>query len=73
VETEHDEIMTVQDVVGTLKVHEETVRKWIRTGALPAFLMGSSRGGYRVRRSDLEAFVRKQFGGELGKAGPLAA
>ena len=72
-ETERDELMTVQDVVGTLRVHEETVRKWIRTGALPAFLMGSPRGGYRVRRSDLAEFVRKQFGGELGKAAPLAA
>ena len=67
-DAEQEELLTVADIVARLKVHEETVRKWIRSGALPAFLMGSSRGGYRVRRSDLEEFVREQFGGEMGKA-----
>lgn len=63
-----DELLTVQDIAKALKVHEETVRKWVRSGELPAFLLGSRKGGYRVKRSDFETFVRDQFGAEMGKA-----
>jgi len=68
VETGNDELLTVQDIVRTLKVHEESVRKWIRSGQLPAFLLGSSKGGYRVRREDLDRFMDERFGAGMGKA-----
>lgn len=62
-----DEWLTVQEITQTLKVHEETVRRWIRQGALPAILLGSYKGGYRVRRADFDRFVAEQFG-STGKA-----
>ena len=54
-----DEWLTVRDIVEEFKVHEETVRRWIREGKLPARLMGSAKGGYRVRRTDLDAFLEQ--------------
>ncbi len=56
---EGDEWLTVAEITEELKVHEETVRRWIRTGQLPATLLRNIRTGYRVKRSDLDAFVGK--------------
>jgi excisionase family DNA binding protein len=64
---ERDEWLTVREITRLLKVHEETVRRWVRSGALPAILLGSARGGYRVRRGDLDRFIAEQFG-PMGKA-----
>ncbi len=50
---------TVQDVVQELQVHEQTVRRWIKSGELPAYALGD-RAGYRVAREDLEAFMRRR-------------
>ena len=61
-----DELLTVREITQRLKVHEETVRRWIREGELPAILLGSSKGGYRVKDSDLNAFLSAQA--EKGKA-----
>ena len=68
-EAEHkrDEWLTVQEITGILKVHEESVRRWIRSGDLPAILLGSTKGGYRVRRSDYDQFLEEKFG-PTGKA-----
>ncbi len=68
-EAEHkrDEWLTVQEITGILKVHEESVRRWIRSGDLPAILLGSTKGGYRVRRSDYDRFLEEKFG-PTGKA-----
>jgi excisionase family DNA binding protein len=40
-------------------VHVDTVRKWIREKQLRAVKLGQ-RGGYRIRRSDLDEFLRKR-------------
>ncbi len=71
-DNDHDTWLTVQDITQILKVHEESVRRWIRSGDLPAILLGSTKGGYRVRRSDLDQFIDEKFGG-VGKAAPVAA
>ncbi len=49
----------VKEVVDMLKVHEQTVRRWIKQGDLPAVLFGR-RGGYRIKASDLDAFLNTQ-------------
>ncbi len=60
---DRDEWLTVAEITRLLKVHEESVRRWIRSGRLPAVLLGSAKGGYRVRRSDLDHFMA-----QMGKA-----
>ena len=55
------EWLTVDEITRTLKVHEETVRRWIRSGRLPAVLLGSTKGGYRVKSTDLEEFLASQI------------
>ena len=55
----------VKDIVGMLRVHEQTVRRWIKSGELPALLFGR-RGGYRIKASDLNAFLTAQA--DKGKA-----
>lgn len=66
-DTNRDEWLTVRNIVEELKVHEESVRRWIRSGELPAILLGSAKGGYRVRRTDFDRFLSEKFGA-VGKA-----
>lgn len=54
-----DELLDVEKVAEELGVHVDTVRKWIREKQLRAVKLGR-RGGYRVRRSALEEFLRKR-------------
>lgn len=54
---EPDELLTVAEVAAELKLHEETIRRWIRDGKLRAIHLGSTHAGYRVRRSDLALFL----------------
>jgi excisionase family DNA binding protein len=53
---ESDRWLTVAEICERLRVHEETVRRWLRTGRLPGKAFGG-RAGYRVRESDLVAFL----------------
>jgi len=50
---------TVQEIVNMLSVHEQTVRRWIKQGELEAILFGR-KGGYRVKASNLDAFLEVQ-------------
>ena len=54
-----DELLDVEKVAEELGVHVDTVRKWIREKQLRAIKLGR-RGGYRVRRSALDEFLRKR-------------
>ena len=48
--------LTVAEIAERLRVHENTVRRWLRSGDLPGRGFGG-RTGYRVRESDLEKFL----------------
>lgn len=52
------ELLTVEAVADYLGVHAETVRRWIRSGRLPA-LMGDPGIGYRVDRAELARFMAR--------------
>ncbi len=54
-----DELLDVETVAEELGIHIEPVRKWIREKQLNAVNLGR-RGGYRIRRSDLNEFLRKR-------------
>ena len=59
-EPDFDELLTAEQVAQILKVKPDTVRSWIQAGSLRASRPGNgTRPGrkYRVRRSDLDAFV----------------
>ncbi len=51
-----DRWLTVGDIVQQARVHEQTVRRWLRSGELKGRnLRGKS--GWRVRQSDLDRFL----------------
>ena len=53
--------LTVQQVCDQLQVSDQTVRRWIKGGALPARNLGG-KAGYRIRESDLNAFLERDPG-----------
>jgi len=66
--TETKRWYTVADVVRELHVHEQTVRRWIKVGDLPAYALGD-RAGYRIDRADLAAFMEgRRVGDDAKKA-----
>lgn len=58
--------LTTAEVAERLRVTEDTVRRWVRNGNLPVLNLGGSRAGYRIRESDLDAFIAERYG-PLGK------
>ena len=55
------EWLLVDEVAERMRVSVETVRRWIKSGDLAAFAAGGGRGGYRIRRDDLEAFIERRM------------
>jgi excisionase family DNA binding protein len=49
------DLLRVKEVAAILGVHEYSVRRWLSKGALPFVKVG---GRTRIRRSDLERFIR---------------
>lgn len=56
------EWMTVDEVASLFRVSIETVRRWIRSGELKALDLGGPRMGYRILRTDVDAFARPKYG-----------
>jgi len=54
-----DRWLTVQHVCDQLHVSDQTVRRWIKAGQLPATDLGG-KAGYRIRESDLAAFLERR-------------
>jgi excisionase family DNA binding protein len=51
--------LTVEQAAKLLNVHEETVRRWIRAGVLPASKLVSNQAGYRIAETDIERLLRE--------------
>ena len=51
-----DPLLKIEDVARELSVHPETVRVWIRKRELKAVALNRT---YRIRRSDLDEFLRE--------------
>jgi excisionase family DNA binding protein len=54
---------TVEEIAAHFKVTEETVRRWLRSKELIGHNFGG-RTGYRVRETDLNAFIDRMREGE---------
>jgi excisionase family DNA binding protein len=53
-------ILTIKDTCAELKVTRKTVIRWIGTGELRAFKLGSGGRLWRIRERDLQTFIRLQ-------------
>lgn len=51
-----DKFLTVFEICMMLKVKRGTIIRWIRTGELQAFKLGSGRS-WRIRSIDLKRFI----------------
>ena len=50
-------LLTVPEVAARLRVSHETVKRWLRAGKLRGVLIGGPRTGYRIRASEIDAFI----------------
>lgn len=64
--------VTVEEAAQLLGVHEQTVRRWLRTKRLPGTLL-SRRAGYRIQRADVDRVLAEGLPEEDPEAGKLAA
>ena len=51
-----EQLLTVADIAGIVGAHEQTGCGWIKSRELKASTFGT-RIGYRIKRSDFEAFL----------------
>jgi excisionase family DNA binding protein len=56
---ETNELLTLDEVAAYVRVHRNTVYRWVRTGQLPALQVGAT---WRVRRSDIDAMTAPSGG-----------
>jgi excisionase family DNA binding protein len=54
-----DELYTVDDIAQRVGVSRRTVLQWLRDGDLRGTQLGGTKIGWRVRETDLEAFVER--------------
>jgi len=52
-----DEVLTIRDIAGILKLAEKTVYSMAQDGELPAFKV---RGQWRIRRTDFDKWIATQ-------------
>ena len=45
---------TVNEAAGYIRVHERTIRRWLRSGQLPSYKLGSV---LRLKYADLDALL----------------
>jgi excisionase family DNA binding protein len=54
-----EQLLTVEQIAVEFQLTSQTIRNWIKSGALPAIKVGHV---YRVRREDLDAMMRRHQG-----------
>ena len=65
---EEDQLLTVPEVSGYLRIEPESTRRWLREGKLSGINLG--RGpGWRIRRADLAQFLAERSTGR-GETAP---
>lgn len=61
-----DHWLTVDEAAAQIKVHPETIRRWLRDQKVVGVLI-SRAGGYRIKQSDLDQFMADKLT-NMGKA-----
>ncbi|HEU5230950.1 MAG TPA: helix-turn-helix domain-containing protein [Ktedonobacteraceae bacterium] len=54
------EFLTVEEIANRLRVHEDTILRWIRAKRLKAYKIGRD---YRIEKIDYEEFLRERYTG----------
>ncbi len=62
----NERVMTVREAAERLRVTEESVRRWLRSGRLRGVMIGGQRSGYRIPESEVERLL--SGGSQEGKA-----
>ena len=60
-----DELLTIDEVAAELKLHPDTIRRYIREGKLKQTKVGGT--AIRIRRSELDKFISEGEEGSEGK------
>jgi len=50
-------VLTVPEVAERLRLNEETVRRWLRTGKIQGVRLGGTRAGYRIPASEVDRLL----------------
>jgi excisionase family DNA binding protein len=60
-EINQEELLTVQEVACRLRVHDVTILRWIKGGALEAIMLPSrnKRPTYRIRKATLDGILKE--------------
>lgn len=64
--TMSDTMLTVPDVAAQLKVPEQAVRRWLRTGQLEGIRLGGTKAGWRIEPAAVARFLEQRR--QAGKA-----
>jgi excisionase family DNA binding protein len=52
-----ERVLTVPEVAEQLRVTEETVRRWLRSGRIRGISLGSKRAGWRIPESEVRRLL----------------
>lgn len=65
---EGERMYTVPEVAARLRVHPQTVREWLRSGALVGMRLGGTKAGWRITGAAVDKFLerRRSEGGDQG-------
>lgn len=61
-----DTMLTVPDVAARLRVPEQSVRRWLRSGRLEGIRLGGTKAGWRIEPEAVERFLEQAR--QAGKA-----
>jgi len=61
--------LTVAEVADRLKVHPNTVRRWIKEKRLMAKMIGGTKTGWRISQREVDRFMEVAPEGEHREAG----
>ena len=57
-----ERVLTVPEVADRLRINEETVRRWLRTGKIQGVRLGGTRAGYRIPESEVDRLLSPEQG-----------